>query len=184
MSNLRDSETFTPRYEERASDGLYYIGIMGVPRDEGLPPVGIAEAEAGRHTALRRAINPFMLPAAVDGISIDSRSIAPGEAFFAIKGDTHDGHGFVAAAVNNGAGVAVVAQDKRGEVPADAPLLVVPDVLAALGDLAAAARARSEGKIIAVRRMPRSPRSTITGACRSRSRACRRAHAMACSRSA
>ena len=39
---------------------------MGVPRDEGLPPVGIAEAEAGRHTALRRAINPFMLPAAVD----------------------------------------------------------------------------------------------------------------------
>lgn len=62
----RDSETFTPRYEERAADGLYYIGIMGVPRDEGLPPVGIAEAEAGRHTALRRAINPFMLPAAVD----------------------------------------------------------------------------------------------------------------------
>ncbi|MGP0029235.1 MAG: cytochrome P450 [Acidimicrobiales bacterium] len=62
----RDSETFTPRYEERAADGLSYIGIMGVPRDEGLPPVGIAEAEAGRHTALRRAINPFMLPAAVD----------------------------------------------------------------------------------------------------------------------
>ena len=62
----RDSETFTPRYEEHAPDGLHYIGIMGVPRDEGLPPVGIAEAEAGRHTALRRAINPFMLPAAVD----------------------------------------------------------------------------------------------------------------------
>jgi cytochrome P450 len=62
----RDSETFTPRYEERASDGLSYIGIMGVPRDEGLPPVGIAEAEAGRHVALRRAINPFMLPAAVE----------------------------------------------------------------------------------------------------------------------
>jgi cytochrome P450 len=62
----RDSETFTPRYAEPVDDGLYYIGIMGVPRDEGLPPVGIAEAEAGRHTALRRAINPFMLPAAVD----------------------------------------------------------------------------------------------------------------------
>jgi cytochrome P450 len=62
----RDSETFTPRYEERASDGLSYIGIMGVPRDEGLPPVGIAEAESGRHVALRRAINPYMLPAAVD----------------------------------------------------------------------------------------------------------------------
>lgn len=61
----RDSETFTPRFEEQAGDGLYCIGIMGVPRDEGLPPVGIAEAGAGRHTALRRAINPFMLPAAV-----------------------------------------------------------------------------------------------------------------------
>jgi cytochrome P450 len=63
----RDSETFTPGFDEHAPDGLYRIGIMGVPRDPGLPPVGIAEAEAGRHTALRRAINPFMLPAAVDG---------------------------------------------------------------------------------------------------------------------
>ncbi|HLH92783.1 MAG TPA: UDP-N-acetylmuramoylalanyl-D-glutamyl-2,6-diaminopimelate--D-alanyl-D-alanine ligase [Xanthobacteraceae bacterium] len=90
------------------------------------------------------------LPAAVDGISIDSRSIAPGEAFFAIKGDAHDGHGFVAAALKNGAGVAVVAQEKRGDMPADARLLVVPDVLAGLRDLAAAARARGEGKIVAV----------------------------------
>ena len=61
----RDSDTFTPRYEEQATDGLRYIGIMGVPRDEGLPPVGIAESEASRHVALRRAINPFMLPGAV-----------------------------------------------------------------------------------------------------------------------
>lgn len=62
----REAETFSPRYAERADDGLYYVGIMGVPRDEGLPPVGIAESEPRRHTALRRAINPFMLPAAVD----------------------------------------------------------------------------------------------------------------------
>jgi cytochrome P450 len=62
----RDSETFTPRFDDGGNGGLYCIGIMGVPRDEGLPPIGIAEAEAGRHTALRRAINPFMLPAAVD----------------------------------------------------------------------------------------------------------------------
>ena len=94
------------------------------------------------------------LPAAISGISIDSRSVAPGEAFFAIKGDTHDGHAFVVAALANGAGLAVVAEGRHGEMggemPADAPLLVVPDVLAALGDLAAAARARSEGKIVAV----------------------------------
>jgi cytochrome P450 len=61
----RDSDTFTPRYEAHAADGLSYIGIMGVPRDDGMPPVGIAEAEGRRHAALRRVINPFMLPPAV-----------------------------------------------------------------------------------------------------------------------
>lgn len=61
----RDSVTFTPRYEEDAPDGLRYIGIMGVPRQPGLPPVGIAEAEGTRHAALRRMLNPFMLPHAV-----------------------------------------------------------------------------------------------------------------------
>jgi UDP-N-acetylmuramoyl-tripeptide--D-alanyl-D-alanine ligase len=100
--------------------------------------------------AAMRAARTGALPEAVYGVSIDSRSIAPGEAYFAIRGDTHDGHAFVASALANGAGLAVVAQGKRGEMPADAPLLVVPDVLAALADLAAAARARSEGKIIAV----------------------------------
>jgi UDP-N-acetylmuramoyl-tripeptide--D-alanyl-D-alanine ligase len=104
--------------------------------------------------AAMRAARAGALPQAVGGLSIDSRSIAPGEAFFAIKGDTHDGHGFVEAALKNGAGLAVVAESKlrdlRGEMPADAALLVVPDVLAGLTDLAAAARARSRGKIVAV----------------------------------
>jgi cytochrome P450 len=61
----RDSEVFTPRYEENAPDGLRYIGIMGVPRGKGMPPIGIAEAEGRRHAALRRVINPFMLPPAM-----------------------------------------------------------------------------------------------------------------------
>jgi UDP-N-acetylmuramoyl-tripeptide--D-alanyl-D-alanine ligase len=104
--------------------------------------------------AAMRAERAGALPDAAGGISIDSRSIAPGEAFFAIKGDTHDGHGFVGTALKNGAGLAVVAQAKvdelRGEMPEGAPLLTVPDVLAGLGDLAAAARARSGAKIIAV----------------------------------
>jgi UDP-N-acetylmuramoyl-tripeptide--D-alanyl-D-alanine ligase len=101
-------------------------------------------------TAAMRAERVGALPEAVGGLSFDSRSIAPGEAFFAIKGDVQDGHGFVGAAFKNGAGLAVVARDKRGDMPADTPLLVVPDVLAGLGDLAAAARARSRAKIIAV----------------------------------
>ena len=80
------------------------------------------------------------LPASISGISIDSRSIGRGEAFFAIKGDARDGHDFVATALANGAGLAVVAAEKRAAFPKDAPLLVVPDVLDGLRDLARASR--------------------------------------------
>src|SRR6187455_1403883 len=90
------------------------------------------------------------LPVEISGISIDSRTVAKGEGFFAIRGDAHDGHGFVDKAIAAGAGVAVVAASKRADFPADAPLLIVEDVLAGLTDLARAARARSTGKIIAV----------------------------------
>jgi UDP-N-acetylmuramoyl-tripeptide--D-alanyl-D-alanine ligase len=90
------------------------------------------------------------LPADVPGISIDSRSIAKGEAFFAIQGDNRDGHDFVEAALKGGAGVAVVARHKRAALAADAPLLLVADVLEALRDLGRAARARSHAKVIGV----------------------------------
>jgi UDP-N-acetylmuramoyl-tripeptide--D-alanyl-D-alanine ligase len=90
------------------------------------------------------------LPQSVPGISIDTRTIAPGDAFFAIKGDARDGHDFVPAALKAGAGLAVVAADRRAAMPKDAPLLVVPDVLDALRDLARAARARSHAKVIGV----------------------------------
>jgi UDP-N-acetylmuramoyl-tripeptide--D-alanyl-D-alanine ligase len=69
------------------------------------------------------------LPASIPGISIDSRSVAAAEAFFAIKGDHRDGHEFVPAALEAGASLAVVAADQRDRFPADAPLLVVADVL-------------------------------------------------------
>ena len=90
------------------------------------------------------------LPQSVPGISIDSRTLAPGDAFFAIQGDHRDGHDFVAAALASKAGLAVAAADRRSELPQDVPLLVVPDVLAALRALAAAARARLQGKVIGV----------------------------------
>jgi UDP-N-acetylmuramoyl-tripeptide--D-alanyl-D-alanine ligase len=89
------------------------------------------------------------LPAEVPGISIDSRSIGKGEAFFAIKGDNRDGHDFVDDALKAGAGLAVVARTQSTRF-AGAPLLVVDDVLAALRALAGAARARSSAKVIAV----------------------------------
>src|SRR3569623_978431 len=90
------------------------------------------------------------LPEGITGISIDSRTIAPGEAYFAIKGDVHDGHDFVGAAGGGGGGGAVIAQSHRAKFPNNLPLLVVPDVLAGLVDLAKASRARSHAKIIAV----------------------------------
>jgi UDP-N-acetylmuramoyl-tripeptide--D-alanyl-D-alanine ligase len=90
------------------------------------------------------------LPQAVTGLSIDSRSIAAGEAYFAIRGEVHDGHDFVAAALQAGAAFAVVATGQRDRFAADAPLLVVDDVLAGLVALARAARARLHGQVIAV----------------------------------
>jgi UDP-N-acetylmuramoyl-tripeptide--D-alanyl-D-alanine ligase len=97
-----------------------------------------------------RAERANALPASVTGISIDSRTIAPGEAFFAIAGDRHDGHAFVTAALDKGAGLAVVAAEKRAALPANVPLLVVADVLEALRDLARAARSRSTARIAAI----------------------------------
>ena len=87
---------------------------------------------------------------AIAGISIDSRTIGRGDAFFAIKGDVHDGHGFVARALAAGAGVAVVAEARLGELPEDGRYVVVDDVLAALERLGRAARERTRAKIVAV----------------------------------
>ena len=64
--------------------------------------------------AAMRARREGPVPEPIAGLSIDSRTIEPGEAFFAIKGESRDGHAFVAAAFDRGAGLAVVAADKRG----------------------------------------------------------------------
>jgi UDP-N-acetylmuramoyl-tripeptide--D-alanyl-D-alanine ligase len=91
------------------------------------------------------------LPATVTGISIDSRTLQPGDAFFAIKGDNFDGHNFATAAVASGASVLVIAENK---LPAlgrlSVPMMVVTDVLAALGQLGETARSRTAAKIIAI----------------------------------
>lgn len=91
------------------------------------------------------------MPEGISGISIDSRSLQPGDAFFAIKGETMDGHDFATAAIKAGAGVLVVAEGKLPSLGRlTAPMIVVQDVLAALEKLGVAARARSKAKIIAV----------------------------------
>src|SRR5688572_24025584 len=79
-------------------------------------------------------------PAALvpSGWSIDTRTLKPGDLFFAIIGPNHDGHRFVAAALEKGAcGVVVSEPDAAGT---GHPVLVVADTLRALQDLAAAWR--------------------------------------------
>nr|WP_245559687.1 UDP-N-acetylmuramoylalanyl-D-glutamyl-2,6-diaminopimelate--D-alanyl-D-alanine ligase [Amorphus coralli] len=84
----------------------------------------------------------------VTGISIDTRTLNPGDAYFAILGDRFDGHAFVDGAFEAGAATSVVSD---GRAPGEGQTLVaVGDVLEALGDLGRAARARSQAGIVAV----------------------------------
>jgi UDP-N-acetylmuramoyl-tripeptide--D-alanyl-D-alanine ligase len=86
----------------------------------------------------------------VTGISIDTRTLASGDLFFAIKGDARDGHDFVKDALAKGAGAAVVAEERAPEFADNGTLVVVPDVLEAMRQLAARARARSAAQAVAI----------------------------------
>ena len=88
-------------------------------------------------------------PEGFSSVSFDSREIAGGEIFFAIRGVRMDGHDFAAAALRAGAGLAVVSRPDA-EMKRAGPLLVVEDTLEALRRLAAAARERVRGKVIGV----------------------------------
>ncbi len=83
-----------------------------------------------------------------EGLSIDTRTIQPGDIFVAIK-DVRDGHDFVRSAFAAGASAALVSRAPK-DTPDGKPLLLVPDTLAGLRDLAAAARDRCFGKLIGV----------------------------------
>ncbi len=85
---------------------------------------------------------------AAHGLSIDTRTLAPGELFVALT-DARDGHDFVVNAFERGASAALVAR-APSNAPDGAPLLIVPDTLEGLRDLARAARLRNFGKRVAV----------------------------------
>ncbi|MEO0914967.1 MAG: UDP-N-acetylmuramoyl-tripeptide--D-alanyl-D-alanine ligase, partial [Pseudomonadota bacterium] len=82
------------------------------------------------------------------GVSIDTRTLQPGDLFVALK-DTRDGHDFVQAALTKGAAAVMVDHVPDGVSPY-APMLLVPDVLEGLRRLARAARARFAGKVVGV----------------------------------
>ena len=85
---------------------------------------------------------------ACTGISIDTRTLEPGDLFVALT-DVRDGHDFVAQALANGAAAALVNRVPEGVSP-DAHLLIVEDVLTGLEQLGAAARARTGAKVAAI----------------------------------
>jgi UDP-N-acetylmuramoyl-tripeptide--D-alanyl-D-alanine ligase len=103
------------------------VSFDGIAEILGVPPIDHAEGT-------------------VAGWSIDSRSINPGDCFFAIAGPTFDGHNFVDAAFEHGASVAIVEHrvSERGTE------LVVPSVLEALQKLARAVRERWGGTVVGI----------------------------------
>ncbi len=90
------------------------------------------------------------LTRAVSGVSIDSRTLASGDLFIAIKGDAHDGHDHVDKAFAAGAAAAVVSTMRAPSLRAHGPVFAVSDTLRAMERLGEAARARSAARIVAV----------------------------------
>ena len=90
--------------------------------------------------------------ALLDGVSIDSRTVAPDQLFVAIRGPVHDGHLFIRGALTAGA-AGLLIERGRG-LPADAapdlPVIAVDDTTRSLGALAAGHRGRFEGPVIAI----------------------------------
>ncbi len=89
-------------------------------------------------------------PAGVSGMSIDTRTLGSGELFFALNGESRDGHTFVEAALAKGAAAAVVAAPNVEALKGFGALYVVDDVLASMERLGRASRARMHGGIVAV----------------------------------
>lgn len=86
----------------------------------------------------------------LNGISIDTRTIAPGDIFVAIKGEKHDGHDFVAKALASGAGLALVSHVTDEMMAAGPVLRVADDPLKGLENIGRAARARSHARIAGI----------------------------------
>ena len=105
--------------------------------------------------ALERVVELLSAKGAVEGkavaagYSIDSRTVAPGELFFAVRGERLDGHDFVEAALQRGAVAAIVSHPQHSRYPEAirSRLLAVDDTLLALQELGAAVR-RAWGKTL------------------------------------
>ncbi|MBZ0144076.1 MAG: UDP-N-acetylmuramoyl-tripeptide--D-alanyl-D-alanine ligase [Rhodocyclaceae bacterium] len=86
----------------------------------------------------------------IEGVSTDTRTIASGELFVALKGENFDGHEFVGAAAERGAAAAMVDQSWAEGRESSLPLLAVADTRLALGALGAWWRARFEIPLVGI----------------------------------
>jgi UDP-N-acetylmuramoyl-tripeptide--D-alanyl-D-alanine ligase len=111
----------------------------------------LAEAAVGAGAVLEAPASVVNAGALVaGGYSIDSRTVAAGELFFAVRGERLDGHDFVTAALERGAVAAVVSRERVATLPdaaLAAPLLIAEDTLAALQALASHVR-RQWGRLL------------------------------------
>jgi UDP-N-acetylmuramoyl-tripeptide--D-alanyl-D-alanine ligase len=116
--------------------------------------VTLAEIAMGAGAMLEASANvPNAGALMAEGYSIDSRTILPGELFFAVRGERLDGHDYVAAALERGALAAVVSRARVAGLPDAAlahPLLITEDPLAALQLLAAHVRRQWGKRVVAV----------------------------------
>lgn len=90
------------------------------------------------------------IPEAITGVSIDTRTLEAGDAFFAIRGEARDGHDFVAAALDKGAGLAVIDKAHADAFADRGPCAVVDDVLKAMERAGMARRAALQAGVVAV----------------------------------
>lgn len=108
----------------------------------------LARAASGRIVA-----STLPLDAPLAGISTDTRTLVPGEAFVALRGHNFDAHDHIAAAVAAGATALVVDEARMDDVRAvagDATVITVPDTLFALGEIAKTHRSTWKGTLYAV----------------------------------
>ena len=86
----------------------------------------------------------------ISGVSIDTRTLQPGDLFVALTGDSRDGHAFVRAAFEKGAAAALINVAHHAELQTTGPVIAVEDTLDSLRHLGVAARERSSARICAV----------------------------------
>ncbi len=118
---------------------------------------GILKATGGRLLLASAIVESSRQP--IRGISIDSRTLQPGEVYFALQGQNFDGHDFVDRALAGGASAAVVSErwvhegqknERRDQISKDTAFIVVADPLSALQDVAAEHRRRLAPVLIGV----------------------------------